>query len=145
MSHEYTHERIPRRADCLQWTGKNTDAVLSRLTQHKMIGELYRDIHIQVYKGGSYDDTLNIGMWLVIGEDQKLRFYTDDQHALMYRPIDDELERLRAFAREMLDIETMRDMDSDKLELIGRQYGLVVPRAGWRGGFDLAESLKVSE
>ncbi len=102
MNNNWNEERIPRKANSIQWDGKNTQAVLARLTQHKMIGELYRDIHIQVYRDGSYDDTLNIGMWLVVGEDSKLRIYTDDQHKLMYRPIDDELERLRAFAREII-------------------------------------------
>ena len=110
MIPNYTHERIPRRADCLQWNGKNTQEVMARLTQHKMIGELYRDIHIQVYRGGSYDDTLNIGMWLVVGEDGKLRFYTDDQHKLMYRPINDELERLKC------EIERLKALERQGLE-----------------------------
>ena len=110
MSNNWTHERIPRRADCLQWDGKNTDLVLARLAQHNMIGELYRDIHIQVYNGGSYDDTLNIGMWLVVGEDSKLRLYTDDQHKLMYRPINDELERLKC------EIERLKVLERQGLE-----------------------------
>ena len=102
MKNNWTHERISRKANSIQWTGANTDAVLARLTQHGMIGELFRDIYIQVYKDGSYSDTLNIGDWLVEGEDGKLRFYDDETHALMYRPISDELERLRAFARDVL-------------------------------------------
>lgn len=122
---EATHERIPRRADCLQWDGKNTQEILARLTQHDMIGELYRDIHIQVYRGGSYDDTLNIGMWLVVGEDSKLRLYTDDQHKLMYRPISDELERLRAFAREILDRDRGDDIGGDELQELGEKYGML--------------------
>lgn len=105
MNNNWTHERISRKANSIQWTGANTDAVLARLTQHGMIGELFRDIHIQVYKGGSYDDTINIGMWLVVGEDSKLRIYTDDQHKLMYRPIDDELERLRACLLEIITLD----------------------------------------
>ena len=99
MKNKPNEERISRKAASLQWTGNNTQAVMARLAQHGIIGELYRDIYIQVYKDGSYSDTLNIGDWLVEGEDGKLRLYTDETHALMYRPISDELERLRAFAR----------------------------------------------
>ena len=95
MLNEPNEERISRKAASLQWTGNNTQAVMDRLAQHGMIGELYRDTYIQVYKDGSYSDTLNIGDWLVEGEDGKLRFYDDETHALMYRPISDELERLK--------------------------------------------------
>lgn len=100
-----THERIPRHADCLQWDGNNTQAVMDRLAQHGMIGELFRDIHIQVYKDGSYSTTVNVGSWLVEGEDGKLRFYDDETHALMYRPISDELERLRACLLEIITLD----------------------------------------
>ncbi len=133
MSNNYTHERIPRRADCLQWDGKNTAAVMARLTQHKMIGELYRDIHIQVYRGGSYDDTIDIGMWLVVGKDGALRLYTDDQHKLMYRPIeskevdveftDDEVECLRiGIAVQNEELERLRALRLDVLSLIAHGF-----------------------
>lgn len=102
MKNKPNEERISRKAAALQWTGNNTQAVMDRLAQHGMIGELFRDIYIQVYKDGSYSDTLNIGDWLVEGEDGKLRLYTDETHALMYRPIDNELELLRAFARKII-------------------------------------------
>ena len=137
MKNNWTHERISRKANSIQWTGANTDAVLARLTQHGMIGELFRDIHIQVYKGGSYDDTINIGMWLVVGENSKLRIYTDDQHKLMYRPIDDELERLRAFAREVI------KLNEHSILKIAVEHELIFPRAlGF--GCDLADCLKVA-
>ena len=87
MKNKPNEERISRKAAALQWTGNNTQAVMDRLAQHGMIGELFRDIYIQVYKDGSYNDTINIGDWLVEGEDGKLRLYTDETHALMYRPI----------------------------------------------------------
>ena len=167
MKNNWTHERISRKANSIQWTGANTDAVLARLTQHGMIGELFRDIHIQVYKGGSYDDTINIGMWLVVGENSKLRIYTDDQHKLMYRPIDDELERLRAFAREILDRDRGDDIGGDELQEVGEKHGLLVAHypktpcgddcvcadyyacSSWNDGevtcYRLAESLKAYE
>ena len=102
MKNKPNEERISRKAASLQWTGNNTQAVMDRLAQHGMIGELFRDIYIQVYKDGSYSDTLNIGDWLVEGEDGKLRLYTDATHALMYRPISDELQRLRAYMLDTL-------------------------------------------
>lgn len=123
MKNNWTHERISRKANSIQWTGANTDAVLARLTQHGMIGELFRDIHIQVYKGGSYDDTINIGMWLVVGENSKLRIYTDDQHKLMYRPIDDELERLRAFARCSFGF--MVGLEENEIDELAIKHGLL--------------------
>ena len=102
MKNKPNEERISRKAASLQWDGSNTQDVMDRLAQHGMIGELYRDIYIQVYKDGSYSTTVNVGSWLVEGEDWKLRIYDDETHALMYRPISDELERLRAFAREAM-------------------------------------------
>ena len=132
-----THERIPRRAECLQWTENNTQDVMGRLTQHGMIGELYRDIYIQVYKDGSYSDTLNIGDWLVEGEDGRLRIYDNETHALMYRPISDELERLRAFAREII----AHKMDGILVLNIAVRRGLLVPRECGLA-LDLADSLK---
>lgn len=123
---EYTHERIPRRASCLQWDSSNTPSVMERLAQHHMIGELFRDIHIQVYRNGSYDDTINVGMWLVVGEDKKLRLYADDQHKLMYRPIDDELERLRAFAREIVCRDRGNAIGTYTIDLISNRHGITI-------------------
>lgn len=122
MKNKPNEERISRKAASLQWTGDNTQAVMDRLAQHGMIGELFRDIYIQVYKDGSYSTTVNVGSWLVEGEDGKLRFYDDETHALMYRPIGDETERLKAFAKDALDMS-----DEDRLLLYGLavQYGLI--------------------
>ena len=83
---------------------------MERLAQHGMIGVLFRDIYIQVYKDGSYSTTVNVGSWLVEGEDGKLRFYDDETHALMYRPIDDELERLKC------EIERLKVLERQGLE-----------------------------
>ena len=139
MKNKPNEERISRKAASLQWTGDNTQAVMARLAQHGMIGELFRDIYIQVYKDGSYSDTLNIGDWLVEGEDGKLRLYTDETHALMYRPISDELERLRAFARKII-----HDGINDPAILIAAvMHGLLIP--GVCGGCELVDSLKAPE
>ena len=139
MKNNWTHERISRKAVSLQWDGNNTQAVMDRLAQHGMIGELYRDIYIQVYKDGSYSDTLNIGDWLVEGEDGRLRIYDDETHALMYRPINDELERLRAFAREVIDY----GANNQAILIAAIEHGLLIP--GVCGGCELADSLKAHE
>lgn len=110
MKNKPNEERISRKAASLQWTGDNTQAVMDRLAQHGIIGELYRDIYIQVYTDGSYSDTLNIGDWLVEGEDGRMRLYTDGQHKLMYRPINDELERLKC------EIERLKVLERQGLE-----------------------------
>lgn len=123
MLNEPNEERISRKAASLQWDGNNTQAVMDRLAQHGMIGELYRDIYIQVYKDGSYSDTLNIGDWLVEGEDGKLRFYDDETHALMYRPISDELERLRAFVREAMNARD-NGILVEVFHILARKYGV---------------------
>ena len=103
MKNNWTHERISRKAEAYQWDGSNTDQVFGLLAQHGMVGELFRDNqYIQVYYEQSYDSTLRKSDWLLIGEDSILRFYPDEKFRLMYRPIDDELERLRAFAREVI-------------------------------------------
>ena len=137
MKNKPNEERISRKAAALQWTGNNTQAVMDRLAQHGMIGELFRDIYIQVYKDGSYSTTVNVGSWLVEGEDGRLRFYDDETHALMYRPIDDELERCKAFAREII------AKGSDDLSVLsaGVRYKLLVPRKCGLA-LDLADSLK---
>ena len=139
MKNKPNEERISRKAASLQWTGWNSEAVFTSLAQHGMIGELYRDIYMQVYKDGSYSDTLNIGDWLVEGEDGKLRIYDDETHTLMYRPIDDELERLRAFAREMIDY----GANNQAILISAIEHGLLIP--GVCGGCELADSLKAHE
>jgi hypothetical protein len=137
---EYNCERIPRKGKCLQWSSENTPEIMAFLAQHGMIGELFRDIHIQVYKDGSYSTTLNIGSWLIEGEDSKLRIYDDETHKLMYQPIvkNDELERLKveneklkAFALAILNLECPGFQRWQK-ESIAEKYGIT------------ADSLKVT-
>lgn len=112
------------------------------LAQHQMIGELYRDIHIRVYKDGRYDDTINVGMWLLVGEDRQLRFYTDDKYSNppMYRPISDELERFRAFAKCVLSLADV----GDRYEVKGGDMVLNLHSYAVKHGIT-AESLKVPE
>lgn len=129
MKNKPNEERISRKAASLQWTGNNTQAVMDRLAQHGMIGELFRDIYIQVYKDGSYSDTLNIGDWLVEGEDERLRIYDDETHALMYRPIDDELERLKC------EIERLKVLERQGLENFNLLLQSMQFKAGRRGRF----------
>lgn len=139
MKNNWTHERIPRRADCLQWDGKNTDQILGFLTKHEMIGEVYREgKYIMIRSEQKYFDTLAQEMWLLEGEDKQLRIYENDTFKLMYRPIveesisqsgllNDELERLRAFARDVLNREGfgIRDIGRDELIFIGNKYGIL--------------------
>lgn len=126
MKNKPNEERISRKAASLKWTGDNTQAVMDRLAQHGMIGELFRDIHIQVYKDGSYSTTVNVGSWLVKGEDGKIRFYDDATFKLMYQPISDELERLRAFKLDVLSLiaHGFQDVDTHYLKAIVEKHGM---------------------
>lgn len=104
MNNNWTHERIPRRADCLQWDGKNTDEILGFLAKNLIIGELYcGNEYILIKQDGCIATSIKHGIWILKGEDGVIWYYSDSQHKLMYRPIDDELERLRAFAREIIE------------------------------------------
>jgi len=137
MRNKYNAERISRKAETLQWTGENTKAVMEFLAKHGMIGELFRAVSIMVRKQGCIVYTLHHGEWLVEGEDKVLRFYTDDAYRPMYQPINDELERLRAFAREVIaafpdDFAVLSFAVQQKL-LVPQECGLAL---------DLAESLK---
>lgn len=135
----YNAERISRKARTLQWSGSNTDAVMAVLAQNKMIGETYRGFYICAARGCNYH-TLRHGDWLVVGEDNLLRFYTDEKYQLMYRPRNEDLERLRAFARFAI-----KRHDADLCTYsMAIQLKLLVPRECGRA-FDLAESLKVPE
>lgn len=123
MTNNYTHERIPRRAKCLQWTGKNNDAVFALLAQHGMIGELFRQGNfIHVFSQQSYYTTLGRDHWLIEGEDGQLRNYIGEKFKLMYRPIDDELERLRAFVSDVYDIEMSQNVVESIMKL-SRKHG----------------------
>ena len=103
MIPNYTHERIPRRADCLQWDGKNTDEILGFLAKNSIIGELYRgNEYILIKQDGCIATSIRHGIWILKGEDGVIRYYSDSQHKLMYRPISDELERLRAYMLDTL-------------------------------------------
>ena len=136
MKNNYNCERISRKAEAYQWNGENTDQVLYLLARHGMIGELFRDNqYIQVYHEQSYDSTLSKYDWLLVGEDLVLRFYSDEKFKLMYRPIDDEIERLRAFAREVI------KLNEHSILKIAVEHELIFPRAlGF--GCDLADCLK---
>jgi len=123
MKNNYNVERISRKGEAYQWDGTNNGQVLGFLARHEMIGEMYREgQHIMIYREQKYFDTLDRGMWLVEGEDKLLRIYDNETYQLMYRPISDEPERLRAFAREILDY----DRGGDELRDVGKKYGLLV-------------------
>ena len=126
MKNKYNYERIPRRAECLQWDGKNTDEILGFLAKNSIIGELYRgNEYILIKQDGCIATSIRHGIWILKGEDGVIRYYSDSQHKLMYRPISDELERLRAFAREILDRDRGDDIGGDELQELGEKYGML--------------------
>ena len=125
MSHEYNYERIPRRAECLQWDGKNTDEILGFLAKNSIIGELYRgNEYILIKQDGCIATSIRHGIWILKGEDGVIRYYSDSQHKLMYRPINDELERLRAFARDIVCRDRGNAIGSYTIDLISNRHGI---------------------
>ena len=141
MKNNYNYERIPRRAECLQWDGKNTDEILGFLAKNSIIGELYRgNEYILIKQDGCIATSIRHGIWILKGEDGVIRYYSDSQHKLMYRPISDELERLRAFAREIIAWGS-DDLAVRSLAVVSK---LLIPAKHGRA-LDLAESLKAPE
>lgn len=127
MSNNWTHERVSRKAEAYQWDGTNTDQVLGLLARHGMTGELFRNNqYIQVHYEQSYDSTLRKSDWLLVGEDSVLRFYSDEKFRLMYRPINAELERLRAFKLDVLSLiaHGFQDVDTHYLKSIAENNGV---------------------
>ena len=81
-------ERISRKGERIKWDGSNTDAVMGMLARKKMIGELYRGGgFILVYYDGCMVTSLSRGTWVLIGEDERVRFYSDADMQMMYRPL----------------------------------------------------------
>lgn len=96
-------ERISRKGERIQWDGSNTDDVMGLLARGGLIGELYRDNqYILIRSDGTVDTSIKHGTWVLMGEDRKIRFYSDDDMKLMYIPIvkNDEMEQLRGNRNE---------------------------------------------
>lgn len=87
MEMDWNEERIPRKAKALQWTRDTNLDVLDTL-KHFNIDAEASDQHnngvILRNKTEGIIHTLRYGDWLIIGEDEKLRFYSDDTHTIMY-------------------------------------------------------------
>lgn len=127
MKNKYNYERIPRRAECLQWDGKNTDEILGFLAKNSIIGELYRgNEYILIKQDGCIATSIRHGIWILKGEDGVIRYYSDSQHKLMYRPISDELDRLRAFKLDVLSLiaHGFQDVDTHYLKAIVEKHGM---------------------
>jgi hypothetical protein len=81
-----THERIPRRAECLQWDGENSEAVIELLLRGGLVGGLFRECsYILAREDGRVKCGISRGQWVLMGEDGKIRVYSDDEFKVMYR------------------------------------------------------------
>lgn len=115
-------ERIPRTADAMQWVGDNTEDIQEFLLAHLKTGE-YRNhnglplIFVRGISEHSLEHTLYVGDWLLEGEDGKLRFYSDTKKKIMYQMKSNELERIRAFARDMADITATVDVTHQIIDI----------------------------
>ena len=83
-----THIRRARKAECIQWSGDNTDKILDSLERNGFRGELFRD-YIQIYKDKAYCNTLRKTDWIVKQENGDVKFWNDETMQLKYEPIKD--------------------------------------------------------
>lgn len=119
-----THVRRARKAECVQWSGDNTEEVLKFLGIRGFRGEIFRD-YIQIYQGRDYRNTLRNTDWVVERENGEIRFYNNETMELMYEPKNNELERLRAFAQSMLKME-LAGFQTWQREKIAEKHGITI-------------------
>lgn len=83
---EYTHQKRPYRAYALQWDGNNTDEVIEMLASIGALGTVYGAEHLMV----RYDcmiDTLVIGSWVVRGENNDVKCYSNEEFNVKYEKL----------------------------------------------------------
>ena len=80
--------RRARKAECLQWTGENTEEVLYFLVRNWFRGELFKE-YIQIYKDNSYCNTLRKTDWIVKQENGEIKFWNDETMKSKYEPSKD--------------------------------------------------------
>lgn len=78
----FNYELLPYRAVCFQWDGTNAEVICKFIDNALVFREKYIVIR---HKDGV--NTLNIGDWVIKGEDGEIRFYTKELFQLKYRPI----------------------------------------------------------
>ena len=83
---KYTHIRRARKAECIQWSGDNTDKILDSLERNGFRGELFRD-YIQIYKDKTYCNTLRKTDWIVKQENGEIKFWNDETMQSKYEQI----------------------------------------------------------
>lgn len=76
---EYTHQKRPYRARCVQFDGYNYDIIVPLFKDATKYGE----DHIMVRYGHGIV-TLRVGDWTVIGEDGRIRVYSDEVFHIKY-------------------------------------------------------------
>lgn len=79
---DYNYQLHPYSAVCLQWTGSNSQEICGFIENSSVFREQFIVIRHQAGM-----NTLNIGDWVVKGEDGALRFYTKEVFPSKYRPI----------------------------------------------------------
>ncbi len=154
MLDNWTHERRSRRAKAVQWTGFNDVRIFDMLIKHGMLGEIYKGAYIYVRKHGHLVHTLRHNDWVFEGEDSCLRFLCDESYKSRYQPIvkDDELERLRAFARDVLNLDCefcdaapdFPALDKHALLFMAVEHGLIIQEGPYPYSYVVSGSLKAA-
>ena len=76
-----SHRKRAYKADAIQWDGTNTEVVFDAYPGAELFGS--RHIMVRHAEGIS---TLNIGDWVVRGENGEVKSYSDDVFKVKYEP-----------------------------------------------------------
>ena len=83
----FNFQKHPYRADCIQWTGINTQEILDKLAKVEVLrAEVFRKDFILI----RFDEcvhTLRHGDWIITGEDGVVRYYTNAKFLANYEPL----------------------------------------------------------
>lgn len=122
---DWNAERISRKAKTIQYTDDNSHFIYNILDYFKYNYVLFNESLMLRVANVGLVHTLKISDWLVVGEDSKLRFYSNEEYQLMYKPINLELSIYKNFIIEVLNRDRGDSIEGDELQELGIKYGLL--------------------
>ena len=85
----FTHQKRPYRANAIQWTGDNTQAVFDALKgfSKDVYPSVYNDNHIYIRHEHGVT-VIGKGWWVVTGENGDVKLYSDSVFNVKYERIE---------------------------------------------------------
>jgi len=88
----YTHEKRPYRAECTQFTDSNQDEIVGILNNGSAYAAKYGHNCIMVRfdkpaPGRRDIETLTVGWWVCVGENEVIKCYDDNTFRVKYRKL----------------------------------------------------------